>query len=168
MAVSPKSRKITLEDLPRYLSLVVDDRRDRALRSWKREGRELAKELIDKSIGKGISPVRRGGDSTGGRARYKAYSESYEDKIRRYISGKRVRPVNLKVSGKMRRSIKSRETREGFYVWYQDKKADYHNKEGAGKSRIVRQMLPYANQRFSRTITSKLQNLYVELFNKLR
>jgi hypothetical protein len=41
-------------------------------------------------------------------------------------------------------------------VWFSDKKAKYHNDEGAGKSKVIRRMLPKDGEDFSRNIQNKI------------
>lgn len=73
---------------------------------------------------------------------------------------KRISPVNLRLSGKLHRSLfvttaggikKSFRLRIGF----KNKLADIHNRQGAGKSKVVRRLLPTEfNESFNRRITS--------------
>ena len=125
--------------------------------------RVLKKEIID-AIKSGKSPVKGGGGQTGSGVRFVGYSETYKDqikkskKIKKY--GKRLRPINLLLSGKMLKSVKSKHRRDGLVsIWFTDKKAKYHNEMGAGKSKVIRRMLPIDNQEFSLTISRKLKKL---------
>ena len=114
---------------------------------------DLEREIKD-NISKGISPVE-------GAGRFVGYSDSYLEQIKNKTgslkgSGKLKRPVNLKVTGKMMNSIKKRLTMRGFVLWFASPIAKYHNEEGAGKSKVIRKMLPDENQSLSRSITRRI------------
>ncbi len=111
---------------------------------------KLLKEEILNEIEKGKSPVK-------GVPRFIPYSKTYRDAIKRgYYSqfGKKTRPVNLKLSGKMLRSIKIRFTAKGFTLFFADAKAEYHQ-EGGGKL-PRRQMLPEPGQDFNKQIEENI------------
>lgn len=134
------------------LNNLIDNTRKNSQKKIKRE----IKGLVIKSISKGISPVEKGGtDATSGKARYEPYSDSYKKQIKN-MSGKSERPVNLKVSGRLHRSLKARLTRKGVSLWFADKKAKYHDIEGAGKAKVIRRMLPRDGEQFSRTIRERI------------
>lgn len=163
--------RINLEELPKFINKELDRRKKIAAKEWGQLARELAKAAIINEIKSGKSPVKGGGNNTGGKSRFKGYSDSYEDAIDngRYSEhGKRKRPVNLTLTGKMLKSIKDRGTKNGFVIWFSDEKAKYHNEEGAGKSRVIRQMLPLPGQQFSRTITQQIEKLYVSIFESIK
>lgn len=73
---------------------------------------------------------------------------------------KRISPVNLRLSGQLHRSmfvttvggfLKTFRLRIGF----KNKLADIHNRQGAGKSKVIRRLLPTQfNEKFNRRITS--------------
>ena len=71
------------------------EKAQKALRSPEFE-RVMQKAIIDDHILKGKSPIQ-------GQGKFKKYSDSYKRDIRRRLKafGKRVRPVNLKLSGQM-------------------------------------------------------------------
>lgn len=109
------------------------------------------KSMFVSFIKKGISPVS-------GRGRFQDYSQSYKEQIRnnRYRSfGKRLRPINLTLSGKMLRSLKVRPTSKGITLFFSDKKADYHNKGMGNLPR--RALMPFKNEKLSRVILSKIE-----------
>lgn len=118
--------------------------------------REAADKLgaeIDGAIGKGVSPVR-------GQGRFQNYKESYQDAIKAGYQGggKRVRPVNLMVTGKLRNSQNTKITNMKVIVTYTDEKAAYHN-EGNGKM-PRRAILPTKpGEEFSPAITKFLKGL---------
>lgn len=116
---------------------------------------EEVKPLIVDTILKGASPVK-------GYKRFENYSPSYRDAIRkgRYSSeGKRPRPVNLFLTGRMLKSIKSVITKNGFTVWFTDKKAKYHNDIGVGAAGTIRKMLPGNGEELSAPISLALKKL---------
>lgn len=109
----------------------------------------LKKKIID-LISKGISPVK-------GKGRFVRYSERYRDAIKKgRHGGKRQRPVNLKLSGALHKSIKGRKTQKGLTIWFSDKKAEWHNK-GMG-SLPVRRLLPEGDEGLSRVIQKHVQD----------
>lgn len=121
--------------------------------------------LIVDRITSGQSTVARGGKdpvSTSGRIRFEPYSESYKDKMGKGqgpIANKRQRPVNLSLSGKMLRSIKTRLTKKGVFVFFTDPKAKYHNELGAGKRKVIRRLLPKEGERWEPRIRKFLTQL---------
>ena len=127
--------------------------------------------LIEQSLTTGKSPVERAGYSTNPTGRkYKKYSDSYKDQIRKgRVRGKSsVTPVNLKATGKMRRSLKGRPTLKGILLFYTSPIAKYHNDLGAGRSKVVRQILPRDEQKFARPIEKSLTDLYTKIFNQIK
>ena len=100
---------------------------------------ELKKEVVE-SISRGVSPVKRAG------GRFEKYSTSYRQAIDNgYYSefNKRKRPVNLKLSGELLRSVYTKPiSRAVFELGFDNELADIHNDKGAGKSKKVRRMLP--------------------------
>lgn len=124
---------------------------------------ELEKQVI-REISEGRSPVKRAG------GRFKKYSDSYKQQIKgevtfRKINGRivpirpkkgsrldneitklkngKVSPVNLKLSGDLLRSVFSTPiTRNKIRFGFDNFLADIHNRQGAGKSKVVRRMLP--------------------------
>ena len=124
------------------------------------KGAPLMKQEVDESIARGVSPVK-------GQGRFKDYSKSYKEQIRKGRFSKhqkRLRPVNLKLTGKMRKSLKARVTATGIVLFYSSPIAKYHNKLGAGKSKTIRRLLPVEQgEEFSRVITNKM----IKFFNRI-
>ena len=122
----------------------------------------FVKDLIVSTIKKGISPVNQKTaieKNTGGKSRYQKYSESYTNQMGKgsgALKSKKQTPRNLELTGKMLKSIKSRKFKNYLKVWFSDKKANYHNDEGAGKSKVIRRMLPKDGEEFSRSIQNKI------------
>jgi hypothetical protein len=114
---------------------------------------ETHKEIV-KSIERGVSPVK-------GFGRFVKYSTAYLDKIRSgTYRSKRIRPVNLKLTGELLKSLSVSITKNGLSISFDNKLADIHNREGAGKSKTVRRMLPTnKGEQFSRSITTRLKEV---------
>lgn len=124
---------------------------------WEREAPPLLKREVIQSLERGVNPVNKGP------SRLPEYSEGYKDDIRKgRVKGKgRIRPVNLKASGKLHRSAQVRPTGESGNIEFRwrDPLADIHNRLGAGKSKVIRRNLPRkdkTNEEFSRNIMRKL------------
>ena len=111
--------------------------------------RVLEKAIVEDNILKGKSPVK-------GKGRYKKYSDGYKKFIKQF--GKRARPVNLKLSGQMLSTFFVKVTRRGIDVGFKDKLADIHNRQGAGKSKVIRRMLPTrSGEVFNRSISDSIR-----------
>jgi hypothetical protein len=186
--------KISLKDLPKYLKGATLDKYKKALEKsiqpWAAIAKEEAKLLIVETIQRGQSPVKSGRGQTGESARFTDYSPLYKKVIesarkntgrqrpgrRRKMgsilnvmaaNGKRLRPVNLTLTGEMLRSIKSRSNKDGFSIWFSDKKAKYHTVEGAGKSKIKRKMLPVdRGDEFTRLIMKGIADRFKQTLSK--
>jgi len=119
-----------------------------------------APQFILESIKKGVSPVA-------GFNRFKKYSQSYKNAIKKgYVKDKKQSPVNLTLSGKMLKSIKSRVTKTGVTVWFTDSKAEYHNE---GTENIPRRpMVPsQSGEKFNRNIDLRLREVVGAVINKI-
>lgn len=122
---------------------------------------------IRQRIEAGFSPVEFGGEknlNTGGGKRFIGYSESYSEQIENgwLPYEKKLRPVNMTLSDQMLDSLYSRIVRNGVEIGFTDEKAEYHNTEGAGKSKVIRRLLPKAGERF----TPEIQNMIVDIIEK--
>ena len=167
--------KIKPSELSKTLEKRVNDAHKKTFKKWQdRAKKEIKVEMLD-YISKGKSPVAKEG-------RYQKYSDSYKKQIKGQLSffkmdgktipfkpngpthpqkyGKKVTPVNLSVTGKMLKSLKSRATIKGISVWFSSKIAKYHNGDG----RVRRALLPKDNERFNRPIRNKLADIYIKLF----
>lgn len=72
-------------------------------------------------------------------------------------NGKRLRPVNLKVTGDLLASQVLSVGPNGVSMSYTDQKFIYHNETGAGKSHVLRRMLPTRKgEKFSSVLTKWL------------
>jgi len=109
---------------------------------------EKIEKVILSEMNKGNSPVKG--------EKWVGYSESYKDAIRkgRYVTfRKRTVPVNLKLSGKLHRSIKIKYSNGVLTFRFDSKIAEYHQ-NGGGKL-PQRKILPEKNEEF----TNKVQNV---------
>lgn len=105
-------------------------------------------DMIRDFIKKGLSPVKMKTakvKNTGGKNRFVEYSDSYKSQMgkgKSVMKSKRQRPVNLTLTGKMLKSLKSQKKKNSVKIWFSDEKAVYHNEEGAGKAGTIRRILP--------------------------
>lgn len=123
---------------------------------------------IKSSISKGISPVKDIG-------RFKKYSRSYQEAIKkgRYAQfGKRIRPVNLKLTGDLLKSFYAKAVGGEFgryRIGFTDEKVEYHNTKGAGKSKTIRRLLPKTGETFTRSIVNRVrESVLTVLKNNIR
>ncbi len=133
-----------------------------SIQKWKLEASRYLMGEIVRLIQSGQSPVKGGGGQSGGKSRFQDYSPSYKDQIRkgRYKKySKKLRPVNLTLTGKMLDSISKKINKNGFTIFFRDEKAIYHNELGAGKSKVIRRMLPLGGQEFTAAITRQLVDI---------
>lgn len=132
---------------------------------FKRDIPKLLKKEILRDISEGRSPVGKG-------RRFKRYSEVYREKIKKSKSSafrnKRVSPVNMKLSGKMLRSLSVRPSGKSVLIKIVNKLADIHNRLGAGKIKEVRRLLPTRKgEQFNSNITDELLTAARKLARKL-
>lgn len=124
------------------------------------------KNKVQDSIETGLSPVE-------GKGRFVNYSPSYQKAIKnnRYKDyNKKLRPINLTLSGDMIKSLYVEKTNVGFTIGFKNKLAYIHTVLGAGKSKVIRKLLPQNNEYFSNSITSFLRKTvsesWLNAFNK--
>lgn len=114
-----------------------------------KEASEIMKNDVVDTITIGNSPVQ-------GSRRFVDYSLRYKKQISagRYTSfGKLLRPVNLKLSGRMLESIASKATKNGFVVWFTNKLARIHSLEGPGGRRDkMRKVAPYGSEKWKPSV----------------
>lgn len=125
---------------------------DKLIRELKKEVPKAVKESILRDIKGGRSPVK-------GEGRFKKYSSLYIKAIKSgKYSEKRIRPVNMKLTGKMLKSFYSKAKKKSLLIGFDDIKADYHNRLGAGKSKVIRRLLPTElDEEFNRSIQNDLK-----------
>ena len=115
--------------------------------------------IIRESIRKGISPVAQIG-------RFTKYSESYRAAIKDgYVEFKdKVSPVNLTQTGVMVDSLDQRSKGNNVELFYKDEKAIFHNDKGAGKSKVIRRILPSNS---GETFTTVILRKFVAICKKV-
>jgi hypothetical protein len=110
-----------------------------------------------------VSEIKKGRSPVKGQGRLVGYSDSYLKAIAsgRYTNfGKQKRPVNMTLSGKMLKSIFTRFTKRGIEVGFDDPLADIHNSQGAGKSKVIRRLLPTEKgEKFKSSITLRIREV---------
>lgn len=149
----------------RFIALSLGER---AKPVFFKAAKKIFKEEIISSIEGGRSPVEKGGidpKGTSGKLRYEKYSESYTKAIKRGRHGsKRLSPINMKLSGKMLKSLKIRINKESVTVWFSSPIAKYHDKLGAGKKKVIRRLLPTTGENFNAGIRKRLVNALRDAF----
>jgi len=140
--------------------------------------------IVKKRMAKGISPVKN--------QKWVKYSKSYVAQINGKVSfftskttgmvhpmpgvanpifgafGKKVRPVNLKLSGVLWESFYTKQNSRGIVIGFSDPVAKYHNDEGAGKSKTVRPMLPtHSGDEWNSGITAEFRTFVNEIAIKV-
>ena len=148
--------RVEPENVSKHLTKKVKAAQKRTLKKWKRKVGPLLKTEIRGRIAKGQSPVE-------GIKTYQKYSPSYEKAIKRTLAsryGKKIRPINLSLSGRMLKSLAVRATIAGVVIYFTNPIHKYHN----GKGRVRRATLPLDGERFKRPIKAKMKKLYKKLF----
>jgi len=97
---------------------------------------------ITETILRGQSPVEG--------KKFKQYSKKYAD---RFKGGDR-RPVTMNQTGKMLASLEVKQIRgkPGILIQFKSKIAEYHDRLGAGRSKVIRRLLPRTRERFKANI----------------
>jgi hypothetical protein len=105
--------------------------------------RDVVVDEIRDHISEGKSPVAG--------KKFKHYSSGYAK-----IKGRK-RPVDMTVSGDMLKSLSSKKTKTSFFVFFKSKIAEYHDSLGAGRSKIIRRLLPTKRgERFTKVIQNRI------------
>jgi phage gpG-like protein len=80
---------------------------------------------------------------------------------------KKVSPVNLKLTGKLLSSFFTKlKNATTLVIGFDNELADIHNRQGAGKSKVVRRMLPFKGERFNANIRRKVRDAAKKAFPK--
>jgi hypothetical protein len=146
------------------LEKAIKDIRNINWNDVKRLGARKATERLKKDI---VDTIQRGNSPVKGERRYVDYSDSYKAQIDERFSEthlKKLRPVNLTLSGQMLRSIKGRVTDRGISIWFASPIAKYHNELGAGKSKVIRRMLPKDGEKFKTSVTLRASTIIGKAF----
>ena len=139
-----------------YCNAKVHKAQKANLKKWQKKVKPVIKKEIQSRIAKGQSPVA-------GAKAYTKYSDGYKKAITKKLGptfGKKIRPVNLKLSGRMLKSLSVRATIKGIVVYFTSGIHKYHNGEG----RVRRATLPLEGEKFKRPIRKKMSDLYIKLF----
>ena len=129
-------------------------------------GAEDAKQALKEDI---VATIKRGNSPVKAQKRYVKYSESYTAAINRgayTVFNKKLRPINLTLSGKMLRAIKGRVTDKGIAIWFASPIAKYHDDLGAGKAKTVRRMLPKEGEDFKAAVKERAAEIIGKAFEK--
>lgn len=111
--------------------------------------------LILKDIAIGKSPVA-------GEGRFKDYSNSYKESIRGELGkrySKKLRPVNLTLSGDMLKSITGKSVLYIAFIKFSNKLAYIHTVLGAGRNKTIRKLLAQGGEAFSANIKRALVDI---------
>jgi len=139
--------------MPVTIKIDLRDLRRRIIASQKEFARSVPKTFgkdINDEIQAGKSPVK-------GKARFSRYKPSYTQAIKKKRlpeKNKRIRPVNLTLSGDMLKTQRIRQTGRKVNVKYTSPIAVFHNEGTPNMDR--RAILPDGREEFSRTLTNKL------------
>ena len=135
------------------------------------------KTAVLKSILRGKSPVKG--------KRWQKYSDSYKAQIKGTLDfrtikgrvvpmkpssagtfpqqfGKKISPRNMKLTGIMLKSFfvkaKGLSLLQGFHLelGFKDPVALFHDVKGAGKSKVIRRLLPHTGEKFNKKITDQI------------
>ena len=81
-----------------------------------------------------------------------------------HLKNKRKSPVNLKVSGDLLDDLSTESTKNEVKISFDNELFDIHNNKGAGKSKVIRRMLPTKKgETFSRSITLRIREIISEV-----
>ncbi len=128
------------------------------IKKWQKEAPKTVISAMKEQISKGVSPVLGGG-------KFAKYSVSYKKAIKKgYYSkyGKSITPVNMKLSGKMLKSLTSRKTKQGFTVYFTSKLAKIHSKD----AKTIRKVIPLKGEKLKGSVTKKAKQMLKDLITK--
>lgn len=114
-------------------------------------------DLIIDEIQSGLSPVGKGGASNEGKGRYRQYSREYAAR-----KGVPRQLVDMTDTGRMLSSLRVKQTKRGTVrVFFSRlKPAIFHDRLGAGRSKILRRLLPSRRgETFKQSILNRIVNI---------
>ena len=159
--------KITIDasgfTFPKEVKKILSSTENQARTKFSRQAADQLKKDVVETIKTGNSPVK-------GFRRFQSYSASYRQAINkgRYKSyNKRLRPVNLTLSGRMLKSLAARLTTKGFMLYFTSRLVKYHNEQGAGKSKTIRRILPRGTEIFKQSVMLKSIDLITKSVENL-
>jgi len=96
--------------------------------------------------------------------RFKQYNKEYAD---RFKNGERS-PVNMLRTGKMLESLQIKQIRgkNGLLIAFRNRLSVIHDKLGAGKSKVIRRLIPRTGEEFKSSITKLIKKLFVNNVRK--
>jgi hypothetical protein len=128
----------------------VNKRVERAIKKPKFE-KLLQKAVVEDHIKKGKSPVA-------GKGKFKKYSESYKKAIRKrlFVFGKRIRPVNIMLSGHLLSTFFVKVNKRTLSIGFKDEVAEWIN--GGTNKMPRRPLLPTeGNEVFNKNIKKDIR-----------
>jgi len=137
------------------------------LSQYEKEALQVLADRIEEPI---LASIRKGVSPVGGK-KFAKYSKSYKDAIKagRYRKfGKRISPINLKLSGKMLNSFFVKLNKDSLELGFDNEVATFHNRKGAGKSKVIRRLLPRRGEFFNDVIVNKIRLAFKVASRKLR
>lgn len=131
-------------------------------RQWHKDGSGLIKKRITNTMRKGSSPVKG--------VKWDKYSDGYVDRMRKKGYNK-TNKVDLYLEGDLHKSIDTLQSGNGFALFFTDDKFDWHDNKGAGRGKVIRQIIPKDDQRWIDSIEDlaekTLLNAIKKVFKKL-
>ena len=107
--------------------------------------------IIQERARSGLSPVS-------GEGRLEKYSDSYKEAIRAgRVKGKTSTKVNMTQTGAMLNSLRKKNTKDGFTIFFKDIKAFWHT--WGSDTLPVRKLMPSEGEEWSKTVLSPLTEL---------
>lgn len=148
--------KVKIKNVKRAVQNFQRSFSERLSQNLAREPKNLIEKEIIATILSGRSPVRG--------KRWRDYSEKYAD---RFKQGSR-RPVNMLRTGKMLDSLEVKQVRgrPGLLIRFNSPIAIFHDREGAGKSKVIRRLLPRSRERFKDNIQVLIDRLLRSVVRK--
>lgn len=143
--------KVKVKNTQKFVSTFVKSFNNNLNKNISRIPKDALIDEINSTILSGQSPVKG--------KRFKEYNEQY---AKREKSGRR-KPVNLYQTGKMLESLEVTQPRNrvGLLIRFKDALSDIHDRQGAGKSKVIRRMLPRFNEgeSFKENIQKKINEI---------
>jgi len=124
--------KVRIKNIKGFTTSFVKSFNKRMSKNISREPKAEIEEEIIITILSGRSPVKG--------KQFKQYSKKYADREK----GGARKPVDMNQTGKMLDSLVVKQIRgkPGIFIKFRDNLAVIHNKLGAGKSKVIRRLLP--------------------------
>ena len=146
-------------DLSKFKQQVIQEYRKVVKKS------DFQQVIVRNNIQKGVSPVKG--------KRFERYSDTYLNKIKKRQTGvafKAVSPINMTLTGKMLKSffLKKKPEKSSSVIGFDNDLADIHNRQGSGKSKTVRRLLPTnRGEEFNRDIDRFIFRLYETVIERV-